>query len=303
MQYILKVPKISGETMRLFVVAGAMARAKATAYGSTSFHGPTYDNVFRGICTSIVREVKSSNLAVCDNNGFPQAINDVIEQGKRDGAFNAMQCYVQEPNWARLEAQHPEAEIAPGCWHWGYIDIGGKSEPDVLMSELHYFQTSLHYLNEWGSKTGNTFTLVEMPVEMVDFDLKDMDGNVIEAGYYRGFVSVDQPANAPARQDAQAATKGEAGTVTSQSGDSNKQTDIANQVYWRAVLQSHIKQIDEYRKANVRKIIKYLRKLEDKRLPNEGKLDELTWIDDIGNKQYVAKKTVSNAASTARNLP
>ena len=92
-------------------------------------------------------------------------------------------------------------------------------------------------------------------------------------------------------------------TVTSQSGDSNKQAGIANRAYWRAILQSHINKIDENGKAGVRKIINYMRKLGDERLPNEGELDTLTWIDDVGTKQSVVKKTVSTAASTARKKP
>jgi len=83
----------------------------------------------------------------------------------------------------------------------------------------------------------------------------------------------------------------------------NDDVSTENLVYWRAVLRSNIKKIDNPTKAGVRKIIKYLRDLGDARLPNEGTPDELFWKDDVGNKQRVQKKTVSNAANDARKLP
>lgn len=109
------------------------------------------------------------------------------------------------------------------------------------------------------------------------------------------------------------AAKVKAGTDTSPSGDdveeqaqasdSNNQSDTANLVYWRVILNSNIKKIDADKKAHVRNVIKYLRALGDKRLPNKGGNDELIWLDDMGTEQLVEKKTVSNAASDARQLP
>jgi hypothetical protein len=194
MQYILNALKISGDVLPLAKVADSMARAKATTYGSTSFHKPTYDGAFKSIGTSLVREVKSGNLVVCDTSGIAQPVNNVIEQGNLDNAFNAVATYVVEPNWAQLNSQHPDAEIAPGCWHWDGIDLG-ETVPDVLISELCYFQTNLHYLNEWAGKAGDSFTLVEMPAKMVDFDLTNVNGNIIEAGYFRVFVEQSSQTN------------------------------------------------------------------------------------------------------------
>lgn len=95
--------------------------------------------------------------------------------------------------------------------------------------------------------------------------------------------------------------KGEAGAVTSPSGDVVVPMSTTNQVYWRVILNSNIKKIDGNKKASVREIIKYLRVLGDKRLPDKGAQDELLWIDDMGTEQRVQKKAVSNAASNARN--
>lgn len=88
---------------------------------------------------------------------------------------------------------------------------------------------------------------------------------------------------------------------TSPRGD-DKQRDATGQCYWRVIVNSNIKKMDKPKKASVRGVIKYLRGLNDARLPNKGKLDELIWIDDMGNEQCVQKKAISNAASEARKL-
>jgi len=88
----------------------------------------------------------------------------------------------------------------------------------------------------------------------------------------------------------------------SQIVDNDKPIDTANLAYWRMILNSNIGKIDTIKKANVRAIIKYLRELGDKRLPNKGGHDELLWLDDEGTEHIVEKKTVSNAISDARKL-
>lgn len=90
---------------------------------------------------------------------------------------------------------------------------------------------------------------------------------------------------------------------TNHSGDDDTPLDATGKVYWRVVLFSNIKKIDEHKRTNVRGIIKYLRGLGDKRLPDKGTRDELFWIDDYGSEQKVIKKTVSTASSLARNHP
>jgi len=91
--------------------------------------------------------------------------------------------------------------------------------------------------------------------------------------------------------------------IINPSVDSNKLINTENLVYWRVILYSNIKQIDAVKKASVRAVIKYLRGLNDERLPNKGNADELFWIDDMVTEQRVVKKTVSSAVSIARKLP
>jgi hypothetical protein len=80
----------------------------------------------------------------------------------------------------------------------------------------------------------------------------------------------------------------------------SNELDTNNMVYWRIVLYSNIKKIDEHKKASCREVIQYLRKLNDPRIPDKGNVDELLWIDDYRAQQSTSKKTVSNAISDAR---
>lgn len=76
-----------------------------------------------------------------------------------------------------------------------------------------------------------------------------------------------------------------------------------NRVYWRVILDKNIATIDSSQKksAGAVQAIKFLKCLGDTRIPNKGKHDELHWINDFGDEQIVAKKTVQNALSVARN--
>ena len=110
------------------------------------------------------------------------------------------------------------------------------------------------------------------------------------------YSKVVMPADTPA-------TKVEIVPSTNPSSDYDTQIDTTNLVYWRAILYSNIKKIDEHKKASARGIIKHLRGLKDKRILNKGGHDELFWIDDNDNEQCVAKKTINNVASLARKVP
>lgn len=112
----------------------------------------------------------------------------------------------------------------------------------------------------------------------------------------------DELTTTEAAAPAAPAAKGETVPIASLGSDNDKKQDATGRCYWRAILNSNIKKIDKPKKAAVREIIKYLRELKDTRLPNRGKIDELVWIDDMGNEQCVQKKTVSTAASKARKL-
>jgi hypothetical protein len=73
-------------------------------------------------------------------------------------------------------------------------------------------------------------------------------------------------------------------------------------VAWRIVLFDKIKDIDSAAggKATVREAIKWLKEYGGERITRSGESDELVWLDDMGTRQTVKKKTVSSALSEAR---
>jgi len=87
---------------------------------------------------------------------------------------------------------------------------------------------------------------------------------------------------------------------TNSDAGASSQLDTKNMAYWRAILNSNIQKIDANGSADCRKIIKYLKDLNDKRILDTGSIDELIWIDDYGTQKTATKKTVSNAVSDAR---
>lgn len=67
------------------------------------------------------------------------------------------------------------------------------------------------HLIEWGESRGDVFHFIETPGQVVEWDLKDMSGKVLEAGYNRGFVGGGESepfvaADVPASRQVEAAT-------------------------------------------------------------------------------------------------
>jgi hypothetical protein len=96
----------------------------------------------------------------------------------------------------------------------------------------------------------------------------------------------------------------EASQAAKQDGDDDKpeaRTTLATaeepQVYWRIVVHDRIKEI---RNMTPIEAIKYLKRLGDRRLPNEGPHDELMWITEFGVRRTVTKKSVANELCKAR---
>ncbi|MBK7687115.1 MAG: hypothetical protein IPJ25_14875 [Rhodocyclaceae bacterium] len=52
---------------------------------------------------------------------------------------------------------------------------------------LHLYTTA-KCLNAWREMSGDQFVIVDLPVEVMEYDLKDSAGNVIEPGYYRSMI-------------------------------------------------------------------------------------------------------------------
>lgn len=158
MEFKVGVPKISGDIVALVLVAEAMARAKATAYGATEFHKPAFDGVLRNICASLLNEARKGCLQVCDQDGFAASADELIERAKRAGSYSTVSRYVIEPDWDALRNKHPEAEMPLGYWDWTGIDLGEKVVDEVV-SELLCLYATLKCLNDWGASAGNSFSI------------------------------------------------------------------------------------------------------------------------------------------------
>lgn len=82
--------------------------------------------------------------------------------------------------------------------------------------------------------------------------------------------------------------------------ESDSGNQKSHRVYWRRVLNEHIKDIAG---KNAMDAIRILKRLGDPRIPNEGSIDLLVWIDDVGERHEVQKKTVQNAISDLIKQP
>ncbi|MBV8635985.1 MAG: hypothetical protein JO002_15930 [Burkholderiaceae bacterium] len=73
-------------------------------------------------------------------------------------------------------------------------------------------------------------------------------------------------------------------------------------VYWRTILDQHFTSIptDAGQPLKAEQAIKFLKALNDNRIPNKGGNQELFWIDDVGTEQVTMKKTIQNALSELR---
>jgi hypothetical protein len=73
--------------------------------------------------------------------------------------------------------------------------------------------------------------------------------------------------------------------------------------YWRQLLRYKLAEIDQASQggvADVVSVIRALKRLEDRRIPNKGTHEELYYLNEYGNEKPVSKKTVSNALTDER---
>lgn len=157
MQYVLSVPKECKEIFPLAIVAGCLARVDATRCGQSDFHRPTYDTKFPIHGIALVKAAESGKLKICDQDGHPLTADEATEAAKQDGSF--------------------DASMRPGT-----------TEPDMLMSKLLYFYTSLNFLNEWATTRSDVFSLADMPVKEIMLDGVDENGEIAR-GYYRATIT------------------------------------------------------------------------------------------------------------------
>ena len=153
MDYKLKIPTPFSSAFSLERVAIELATSAATLCRTHSFHEPTYLALLPGHKTDLLTAARSGRLIVCNLRGAIGTAVEIIEAEK-----NAVDSPVEN-----RDTDSDEAHLCILC-------------------------TTVKCLNDWGQYTGNTFALVDVPVDVIDFDLLDADRKVFEAGYFRGTV-------------------------------------------------------------------------------------------------------------------
>lgn len=75
--------------------------------------------------------------------------------------------------------------------------------------------------------------------------------------------------------------------------------DALPRAYWLRVFTSHLNEIEKTLATggDSIKVIQLLKRIGDPRIPNEGPMDRLIWITDMGQKKSVSKKTIQNLLS------
>jgi hypothetical protein len=160
MKYTLKIPAISGDIVPLYVVAVAMAERDATA-GNTPFHKPMYVGRLKRYILSLLEEVKSGSLQVCDEIGNPIPVDPNIESTAR---FGYAEKYVKEPDLGQLQRENQP--VGDGVWNFSHLDFGPK-EIDKDSPNIAWF-AKLNTLNAWAEKRGDLFVISHEAVGWID---------------------------------------------------------------------------------------------------------------------------------------
>lgn len=167
MEYKIKVPK-SYDAISLLCVAESIAKLKTTRDGDTTFHKPTYDNIYQRLCSTLVAEVELKKLKVCDCDGIEVAPEQLTSN---------METSVPKQNLDELQKKYPECEVdGSGVFIYSSINLNlGESKPDLIQSKLHCYQSTIQQLNEWGNGT-HKFVAVETPLneDTSDYDRWDV---------------------------------------------------------------------------------------------------------------------------------
>jgi len=145
--------KIGGEIIPLFYVAEAMAKHAASGYGETTLHGPTLKNIRPQRVKLLLHAARQGQLTVCDYDGLTAPADGIIKSAQATSSLNQ-----------RIE---------------------NSDEMDITA----LYVRSQHLI-EWGKANGDIFHVVDTPVDAVEFDLRDENGELIEAGYFRGYVGL-----------------------------------------------------------------------------------------------------------------
>ena len=182
MEYSIQLMKEAGQFVPLSLVAHEIAKGFATRWGELIFHQPTYENALRQTTINLIHAAQDGNLTVCDIHG--RGICQITDE--------MVTATVTHRDWPALHKAHPKCEIAPGFWNFSGVDLGPAKVIDEPAVDKLF--AKLRDLNAWAEGRGDKFSIEEMPVQVIQFDLNQYDENgdvlrVLEAGHYRGICS------------------------------------------------------------------------------------------------------------------
>lgn len=158
MEYSIHLAKEEGQIVPLFLVAHEMAKGFATRWGELTFHRPTYENALRRTTLNLIHAVQDGNLTVCDGQG--RAIRHITD--------DLVTATVTHRDWPALREAHPECEIAPDFWDFSRADLGpGEVVNEPSVCQMYAY---LRDLNAWAEVRGDSFTIEELPVQIIESD-------------------------------------------------------------------------------------------------------------------------------------
>ena len=128
-----------------------MARHDATCGGTLPSHGPTLSERRQIRYAQLVKQAKTGALIVCDSEGCVTPANELID---------------------------PPRVLADA-------NMVGSGEDANKLPEADLLFTRSKHLNDWSRKNGDEFSIVEMPMDVIEFGPQDEHGVFA----YRGMVS------------------------------------------------------------------------------------------------------------------
>lgn len=160
MRYELNIPAINCDVIPLRLVADAMAKAAATAYGKTPSHKPIFDYQLPLHVKSLLKAAHAGQLQVCNQVGCQGTAEEIIADAKSSGNLSEVRRCLVKPDWEKLRRDNPPVVEGVGVWNFSGINLG-PTEIDWDKTNILCLYSKLHHLNEWGKTRGDEFSIAD----------------------------------------------------------------------------------------------------------------------------------------------
>jgi hypothetical protein len=150
MDYTIRVDTAMwGDAIPLAYIARAMATHAACSHGNQPFHEPTFQNVYPRHVSRLLDAAKGGKLSVCDYDGRIAGAQELIDTSQM-------------------------------------LPVANDDGPNA--NDIFALYVKRRHLSEWAGIEGDSFNFIDAPSDPIVFDLKNERGEVIKAGYFRGYV-------------------------------------------------------------------------------------------------------------------